>query len=139
MSYKKAYIKTFGCQMNIHDSEYLKSEISDLGYVFIGDINEANLVLFNTCSVREKPEKKIKALLSEIKGLKRKKKDLFVIVCGCTAQQLGKSLQEEHPFIDLVFGPDEVFNFRELFNKAKTEKTSSIYILFCRHKARCFK
>lgn len=121
---KLACIKTFGCQMNIHDSEYIKAELEVLNYSFTQNYDEADLIVINTCSVREKPEKKLSYLLTQVKGIKRRKPNLIVIVCGCTAQQLGQSIQEEFSFVDLVFGPDELINFSKLFQEVISTKNS---------------
>jgi len=125
-----ASVLTFGCQMNIHDSEYLKSELESLGYTLINDYIEAEAIVINTCSVREKPETKLLNILSQIKGLKKKKPKIKVIVCGCSAQNLGSKIIELYPFVDLVFGPDEIFNFKNLLLNLFTSKKESTHTSF---------
>lgn len=109
---KKAKINTFGCQMNAHDSEKLSDMILKMGYEITND-NDADLVLFNTCCVRENPEDKLFGNLGYFKNKKKNNPDLKIILCGCMMQQkhIIDKLRSSYNFVDVVFG---TFNFHKL-------------------------
>lgn len=109
---KKAKINTFGCQMNEHDSEKLSDMILKMGYEITND-NDADLVLFNTCCVRENPEDKLFGNLGYFKNKKKNNPDLKIILCGCMMQQkhIIDKLRSSYNFVDVVFG---TFNFHKL-------------------------
>jgi tRNA-2-methylthio-N6-dimethylallyladenosine synthase len=109
--YKKVYIETYGCQMNVADSEVVVSILAEKGFKPTDDINEAVLILINTCSIRENAEQKIWSRLKAIKSLKRKRKDLIVGLIGCMAERLKEKILETEHLVDLVVGPDA---YREL-------------------------
>jgi len=98
------YIKTFGCQMNEHDSEKILEILNPLNYRATTDIHEADVILINTCTVREKPEHKVYSTLGRLKKLKDSKRELVIGVGGCVAQQEGERLLQRVPHLDLVFG-----------------------------------
>ena len=100
---KGVYIKTFGCQMNVYDSEKL-ARILDDSYTQVAEPDEAELILINTCSVRDKPEQKLYSLLGEMKHLKQDKPDLLIGVGGCVAQQEGQNIVDRSDTVDFVFG-----------------------------------
>lgn len=104
----RVHIITYGCQMNVFDSRRVLQILSATGFVATDDPNNADVILINTCSVRERPEKKVLATLSRLKPLKETRKGLVLGVCGCVAQQYGKTLLEKVPYLDLVFGPDRI-------------------------------
>jgi len=83
----KYYIRTFGCQMNIYDSEKMAGILKTLGYEPARDWKEADVILVNTCSVREKPDQKVLSALGEFKKIKKEKPDAIIGVCGCLAQR----------------------------------------------------
>ena len=88
MIYKqKLYLKTFGCQMNVNDSEYIIGQLVKLGYSTTEDIFKSNLILLNTCCVRAKVEQKIYSLIGKIKGIKESNPDVILGICGCMAQK----------------------------------------------------
>lgn len=101
---KKLYIETFGCQMNVNDSEKIAGLLKDEGYVQTADVNEADLLILNTCSVRAKAEERVYGQLATYKGLKRRKPRLLLGVGGCVAQQEGERMLERLPHLDFVFG-----------------------------------
>src|SRR5690554_3179963 len=84
---KKYYLRTYGCQMNLRDSETLKAILEDIGYEHTEKIEEADLILLNTCAIRENVHKKVFGFLGWIKNLKMQKPDLLVGICGCMAQE----------------------------------------------------
>jgi tRNA-2-methylthio-N6-dimethylallyladenosine synthase len=101
-------VRTFGCQMNVHDSDRMEGVLRAAGGVAVAAEDEADLVVFNTCSVREKAEQKLRSEVGKLAPLKRTRPDLVVAVAGCVAQQEGEKLLERVPHIDLVLGPDNV-------------------------------
>ena len=110
---KKVFIETYGCQMNVADSEVVVSILSDSGYETTENIKEANLILINTCSIRDNAEQRIWGRLNAISHLKKKKNDLKVGIIGCMAERLKEKLIETDQLVDIVVGPD---SYRELPN-----------------------
>src|SRR5947209_10520278 len=105
---KRYHITTFGCQMNEHDSERIKGMLESLGYGEAPARDEANLILFNTCSIREKADDRFIAHLGEAKRLKREHPELVVGVGGCWAQSVKQEVFARFPFVDVAFGPGQV-------------------------------
>jgi len=103
---KKYFIKTYGCQMNVHDSEEIKAMLDNLGYEECNEMNLADLVILNTCAVRENAHDKVFGFLGRCKHLKKSKPDLIVGLCGCMAQEesVVNEIKEKHKYIDIVFG-----------------------------------
>lgn len=108
---RKVYIETYGCQMNVADSEVVASVLKDHGYFLTEEMNEANLILINTCSIRENAETRVRGRLDVFKQIKKNKDDLLVGVIGCMAERLKEQLLEQEKMVDLVIGPDA---YREL-------------------------
>jgi tRNA-2-methylthio-N6-dimethylallyladenosine synthase len=108
---KKVYIETYGCQMNVADSEVVIAIMSDSGFKSTGDINEADLILINTCSIRDNAEQRIWGRLKAISHLKKKNRNIRIGVIGCMAERLKEQLMEKEQLVDLVVGPDA---YREL-------------------------
>lgn len=100
------FIHTYGCQMNIHDSEKIAGILEKMGYSPCADVNDADIVVFNTCCIRETAEQKIYGHLGAIKKLKRAKPNLIAVVCGCMSQQEGVAdkIRSSYPFVDVVLG-----------------------------------
>ena len=113
---KKLFLESYGCQMNMSDSEIVASILNDQGYNTTLKEEEADLILLNTCSVREKAEQTVRMRLSKFKSLKRTKPNLIVGVLGCMAERLKHKLLEEEQLVDLVVGPDA---YRDLPNLLK--------------------
>jgi len=103
---KRFYIESYGCQMNFADSEVVASIITDLGYVSTTNLKEADLILLNTCSIREKAELTVRKRLEGFNKLKRHNKNLKVGVLGCMAERLKSKFLDEEKIVDLVVGPD---------------------------------
>ena len=117
---KNYFIKTYGCQMNVHDSEEIKKILENLGYTEVEDYEKADLIILNTCAIRENAHDKVFGFLGRCKHLKKTNKDLILGLCGCMAQEenVVKEIREKHKYIDLVFGthnmnelPDMLTNF----------------------------
>lgn len=110
----KAFIKTFGCQMNEHDSFRMMEVLKAEGYAFTETPEDASLILVNTCSVRHNPENKVYSLIGSLRDLKQANPGLIIGVAGCVAQQEGRRILEREKAVDLVFGPDNYFRLPEL-------------------------
>jgi len=122
---KKVYIETYGCQMNVADSETVAGIMHSREYSAETEILNADVIIINTCSVRDNAEKKIWNRLDYIKGLKRKNKHLKVGIIGCMAQRIADNLLE-HPAVDFVAGPDAYRNLPDLINEVDINlKTSN--------------
>ncbi|KIX13232.1 tRNA (N6-isopentenyl adenosine(37)-C2)-methylthiotransferase MiaB [Dethiosulfatarculus sandiegensis] len=116
---KLLHITTFGCQMNDYDSGRLAALLTREGYTLTRDKEAADLILLNTCSVREKPEHKVYSFLGSLKEIKKENPNLIVGVAGCVAQQEGEKLLKKVPLLNLVFGPGEVENVAALVKRAQ--------------------
>lgn len=112
---KRYYIETFGCQMNIHDSEKIAGMLQDLGYFEAENKKSSEIIVFNTCCIRETAELKIMSKIGDVKALKKKNKELIVIVCGCMTQQKGMKelLKAKFPFIDIIIGTHNLEELKE--------------------------
>jgi tRNA-2-methylthio-N6-dimethylallyladenosine synthase len=103
---RKVYIETYGCQMNVADSEVVISILRSAGYTQTGNINEAGLILINTCSIRDNAEQRIRGRIDALNHLRKKRKDLKVGIIGCMAGRLKEKLLGPDGMVDLVAGPD---------------------------------
>ncbi|MBF0329812.1 MAG: tRNA (N6-isopentenyl adenosine(37)-C2)-methylthiotransferase MiaB [Nitrospirae bacterium] len=120
---KKYYIATFGCQMNVHDSEKMAGILNSNDYKEVSSAQDADVVIFNTCSIREKAEHKFFSELGRIKMLKKKKPGLKIAVAGCIAQQHGKKLLKRASFVDCVIGPQ---NIHQIFDTLQHADRSAV-------------
>lgn len=124
---KKFYIETYGCQMNVADSEVVAAILTDKGYELTKDKNEADILLVNTCSVRENAEQRVRGRVESFSELKKKKPELLVGIMGCMAERLGEKLFEEEKNVNIVVGPDAYLDLPLLIEKAgKGEKAINI-------------
>ncbi len=125
------HIVTYGCQMNVHESEKMAGVLKRCGYERESAIEEADLILFNTCCIRENAENHAFGNIGALKKLKRQKKELLIVVGGCMAQEEGKAqlLREKFPFIDIVFGTHNLHELEELISRKKAQKKAIISIL----------
>lgn len=128
---KKYHIITYGCQMNIHESEKLAGIMEDLGYTQTQLETEADVIIFNTCCIRENAEDRAKGNIGALKQLKKNNKNLIIAVGGCMTQQPQKAeqLKKEFPFVDIIFGTHNLENFKELFLEKLSRKKGVISIL----------
>lgn len=104
---KKVYIETFGCQMNYSDTEIVLSVLSDFGYNETSEIIDSDVILLNTCSIRENAENKVFKRLDELKKYKKTNPNLILGVLGCMAERLRNELLIKKKMVDLIVGPDE--------------------------------
>ena len=126
---KKVFIKTFGCQMNEYDSDKMVDVLNAAeGYEATQNVDEADLILFNTCSVREKAQEKVFSDLGRIKHLKAK--GVKIGVGGCVASQEGAAIIARAPFVDVVFGPQTLHRLPELLNKRSLQNKPQVDITF---------
>ena len=119
----KYYIETWGCQMNEEDSEKLSGMLKRIGYTRTENKEEAGIILFNTCCVRENAENKVFGNLGALKKLKKKNPDLIIGICGCMMQQEGMAdrILKEFPYVNIVFGTHNAYKFPEYLNRVRTE------------------
>lgn len=124
---KGFYIATMGCQMNEYDSEFLGLQLMEYGYTPVDDPENADVVLINTCTVREKADQKAMSLLGRLSRIKAKKGEGMVLgVAGCLAQKQGKRLFHRFPELDLVVGPRELTEIRGILNAVLFQKRKMI-------------
>ena len=126
---KKYYIRTYGCQMNVHDSEEIKALLETIGFNETDNMEESDLIILNTCAIRENAHDKVFGFLGRCKHLKQEKKGLIICLCGCMAQEesVVNEILNKHKYIDIVFG---THNLEELPSMllSKTNKTNiSVY------------
>jgi len=128
---KKIFIKTFGCQMNEYDSGKISDiAVSNAGYQPTDNIEEADLIVFNTCSIREKAQEKVFSDLGRARELKKEKPELKIAVGGCVASQEGKNIIRRAPYVDIVFGPQTYHRLPELLKKRQETNRPQVDISF---------
>ncbi len=124
------HIYTYGCQMNIHESEKLAGFLEERGYIETKEPNLADVIVFNTCCIRKSAEEKIFGNIGAIKPIKKKNPNLVVAVCGCMAQQsqMAETIQNKFPFVDIIFGTHNVNKFGQYLDdfNCKHEKLKNI-------------
>jgi tRNA-2-methylthio-N6-dimethylallyladenosine synthase len=113
------YIATWGCQMNVHDSEKLAGSLERHGYRAAGTVHDADVILLNTCSIREKAAEKVFGELGRLRTLKDRKPGLLLGVCGCVAQQEGEAIFRRAPYVDFVIGPRATGSLPEIVGKLR--------------------
>ncbi len=117
----KVYVETYGCQMNVADSDPIGSVLADAGYAQAGRADEADVIVVNTCAVREKAEERVIARASELGALKRKKPGTVLAIVGCMAEHLKEGLAERAPAVDVIAGPDSYRLMPDLLAAARAE------------------
>ena len=116
VSVKSVYIETYGCQMNVSDSELISGILTQAGHNIVSHIDDADVILLNTCAIRENAETKVINRLEHLNHRKRRDSNLIIGVCGCMAQHLRDKLLEVSPYVDLVMGPDAYRNLPMALN-----------------------
>jgi tRNA-2-methylthio-N6-dimethylallyladenosine synthase len=111
----KYFIKTFGCQMNVHESEKLAGVLSSINYSLTDNVKDADVIIFNTCCIRDGVEQKIYGNISITKNLKKKNPNLVVAICGCMSQASGRAeiLKKKYPYVNIVFGTHNLHEFKD--------------------------
>ena len=130
MEQKKVYVNTFGCQQNEADSETLMGIAGELGFIPTDKIEEADLILFNTCAVREHAELKALSTTGQLKHLKEKNRALKIGLCGCMVQQTHRmeDIKNKYPYVDFVMGTNMIPRFREILNQVLRSKKRLFFV-----------
>ena len=132
MTAKKLFLRSFGCQMNDYDSEKIIDLMAEHGFERTDVIEEADLVVFNTCSIREKSQEKVFSDLGRVREAKREagKDDMVIAVGGCVASQEGKKILSRAPYVNIVFGPQTLHRLPEMLNRYQETKRAQVDIRF---------
>ena len=111
----KAFVHTYGCQGNVSDGEKIKGILCELGYVLTEDLNDADLVLYNTCAIREHAQDRVFGNVGKLKPIKEQKRSMLIALCGCMMQQeyVAEKIKKSYPFVDLVFGTHVIHKLPE--------------------------
>jgi tRNA-2-methylthio-N6-dimethylallyladenosine synthase len=117
---RRYLIQTFGCQMNVHDSLRIEEVLASAGYAATDAPDLADLIVFNTCSIREKADHKLRSAAGTFRELKERKRDLVMVVAGCMAQQRGEALLKEVDLVDVVIGPDNIAELPTLIGHVRS-------------------
>lgn len=127
------HIVTYGCQMNVHESEKIAGILTELGYTSCENMEEADIVVFNTCCIRENAENHAYGNIGMLKKLKAKKRDMIIAVGGCLTQQMQKAddLHEKFPYVDIIFGTHNLHKLKEYIEEKRRRKKSLIAIEEC--------
>ena len=127
---KTFFLKTYGCQMNEHDSENIEALLIELGFSKVDDYMDADLVLLNTCSIRENAHNKAFGMLGRLKHLKQEKPELLVGLCGCMAQEASvvDEILKNYKFVNFVFGTHNMYQLPEIIDKAIVENKQQIEV-----------
>ncbi|MCD8040400.1 MAG: tRNA (N6-isopentenyl adenosine(37)-C2)-methylthiotransferase MiaB [Clostridia bacterium] len=125
------HIVTYGCQMNVHDSEKIAGMLKELGYESTQKIEEADIIVFNTCCIRENAENHAYGNIGMLKKLKAANKNLIIAVGGCMPQQIGKAdvLHKKFPYVDIIFGTHNLNDFKNLILKKRESKKAVVEIV----------
>ena len=128
-----AHTETYGCQQNVNDTERIRGMLSEAGFLFTENADEADLVIYNTCAVRENAEQKVFGRLGILKHIKETRPDLIVAVCGCMVQQkhICEKIRRVHTHVDLIFGTHTLYRMPELLYRTIKEKKSVVDITDC--------
>ena len=110
---RRYYIETYGCQMNVRDSETIAGELEGLGFAAAERAEDADVIVLNTCSVRERPHHKVFSRLGELRRIKQRRPGTVIAVCGCMAQIVGEQIRERSPYVDIILGPRNVARFAD--------------------------
>ena len=125
---KKYLILTYGCQMNVHDSEYIAGIMEDIGYTKTEDMEEASVIIVNTCAIRENAHNKAEGMLGRIKHLKEEKEDIIVIFCGCMAQEEGLVNKiKGYKWIDIICGTHNYHKIPEYLKELANDRVCEVF------------
>ncbi len=130
MNTKKLHVSTIGCQMNVYDAGQIQGVLAPLGYTTTEDIETADLVVLNTCTIREKAEQKAFSFLGRLAKIKAANPGMIIAVGGCVAQQEGEAIVKRMPYVDLVFGTHTIFRLPEMVRRIETSRCRIVDIRF---------
>lgn len=127
---KLYYIETYGCQMNVHDSENIKAILEEIGFVETNDMYLSDLILLNTCAIRENAHNKVFGMLGRIKHLKETRKDIITCLCGCMAQEesVVNELKNKYKWVDIIFGTHNIYELPNLLSNIAQTRTQNINV-----------
>ena len=130
---KKYYIKTYGCQMNVHDSENIKAILEDMGFTEGESFEKADIILLNTCAIRENAHNKVFGMIGRIKHLKEERPEIIAGICGCMAQEEGvvSEILEKYKFLDIVFGTHNIHELPTVLEKHLNNKKLEVEVYSC--------
>lgn len=128
---KKYFVKTYGCQMNEHDTENIKAILEDMSFTEVENMEDADLILLNTCAIRENAHNKVFGMVGRIKHLKETKPDLVAGICGCMAQEehVVNEILEKYKWLDIVFGTHNIHNLPNILFEAMNKKDLEVDVL----------
>ncbi len=126
---KKYYIKTYGCQMNVHDSEEISARLESLGFIKTEIFNDSDFIILNTCAIRENAHDKVFGFLGRCKHLKKDKPELLVGICGCMAQEehVTNEILKKYPYVNVVFGTHNIHELHKLLEESINKQNISVY------------
>lgn len=130
---KTYYIKTYGCQMNVHDSENIKAILEEMGFVEASLMEEADLILLNTCAIRENAHNKVFGMIGRIKHLKEERPDIIAGICGCMAQEEGvvEEILSKYKWLDIVFGTHNIHELPSIIYNNMSNKSLEVQVYSC--------
>ncbi len=130
---KTYYIKTYGCQMNEHDTENIKAILEDMSFMECDNMEQADLILLNTCAIRENAHNKVFGMIGRIKNLKARRPNIIVGLCGCMAQEeiVVEEIMKKHDWLDIVFGTHNIYNLPHILAKSLNKKKLEVDVLSC--------
>ena len=126
---QKYFLRTYGCQMNVHDSEAIRSYLEALGFINTDDIEDANLVVLNTCAIRENARDKVVGFLGKCKYLKKNRDNFKIVIAGCMPEQPDfiEKIKKDHKYVDLVIGTHNIHELPKLLLDLKDKQTIEVY------------
>ena len=130
---KSYFVKTYGCQMNVHDSENIKAILEEMGFEEALDMENADLILLNTCAIRENAHNKVFGMIGRLKHMKEDRPNIITGVCGCMAQEevVVKEILDKYSFLDIVFGTHNIHELPEILNKAMHKNKIEVDVYSC--------
>ena len=130
---KTYHIITYGCQMNVHDSENISAIMEEMGYKKNDDMNTSDVIILNTCAIRENAHNKVKGMLGRIKHLKETKEDVITVLCGCMAQEeeIANMLKDKYKWVNIVFGTHNIHMLPEYLKNTLETKKQELEVFSC--------
>ncbi|MBR6689876.1 MAG: tRNA (N6-isopentenyl adenosine(37)-C2)-methylthiotransferase MiaB [Bacilli bacterium] len=127
---KNYYLKTYGCQMNVHDSENIKAILEDMSFTETNEMEDADIIILNTCAIRENAHKKMFGFLGRVKHLKQSKPDVICGICGCMAQEesVVDDIKNKYKWVDIVFGTHNIHKLPEILEESINKKKQEIEV-----------
>ena len=127
---KKYYLKTYGCQMNVHDSENIKAILEDMGFKETDNLDKSDIILLNTCAIRENAHNKMFGFLGRVKHLKESNPNIICGICGCMAQEesVVNDIKSKYKWVDIVFGTHNIHKLPSILEESLKEKRQEIEV-----------